>query len=64
MQASFLDEPASAAHSLTLDTVKSWKSFRTYLADARKMRVVSYCDSPKVLLTLFWDCSAGGQSCP
>lgn len=53
MQASFLDETAVQASSFALETVKSWTSFRTYLADARRMWVVSYCDSPEVLLQLF-----------
>ncbi len=43
----------SDAYTLTLDTVKSWTSFRSHLDDARKMWVVSYCDSPRVLLQLF-----------
>ena len=53
MQSSFLDAPAAQAQSFTLDTVKSWQSFRDYLEDARKMWVISYCDSPRLLLELF-----------
>lgn len=50
---SSLQETDSNAYSLALNTVKSWTSFRSYLDDARKLWVVSYCDSPKVLLQLF-----------
>ena len=53
MQSSFFDAPAAEAQSFALDTVKSWQSFRDYLADARRMWVVSYCDSPRLLLELF-----------
>jgi len=53
MQSSFFDAPAAEAQSFALHTVKSWQSFRDYLEDARKMWVVSYCDSPCLLLELF-----------
>ena len=53
MQSSFLDAPVSEAQSFALETVKSWRSFRGYLDDARRMWVVSYCDSPRLLLQLF-----------
>jgi hypothetical protein len=53
MQSSFLDAPVSEAQSFALETVKSWRSFRGDLDDARRMWVVSYCDSPRLLLQLF-----------
>ena len=53
MQSSFLDAPVSEAQSFALETVKSWRSFRGDLDDARRLWVVSYCDSPRLLLQLF-----------
>ena len=55
MQTSFLNDMIPEAERFTLETVKSWTSFRTYLEDARQMWVVSYCDSPKLVLKMFDD---------
>ena len=53
MQTSFLNDAIPDAQRFRLETVKSWTSFRTYLEDARRMWVVSYCDSPALVLKMF-----------
>jgi len=55
MQTSFLNSGSPHAESFRLETVKSWTSFRTYLKGAQRMWVVSYCDSPKLVLKMFED---------
>ena len=55
MQTSLLDDVEDANEAVQLQTVKSWTSFKALLADARRMWVVSYCDSPKLVLQMFDD---------
>ncbi|WP_340102180.1 phospholipase D family protein [Salinibaculum salinum] len=47
-------EPASGEQSLTpFVSLRSYRGFEKYLASAERMKVVSYCTSPRMILELF-----------
>lgn len=51
------DVPLATADtdSSSVEIYKSWRSFSDLFDDARRMRVVTYCDSPEFILDLFDD---------
>lgn len=53
MQTSFLDESTDAATRWSFEVVRSWKTFTDYLEGARRLRVISYCDTPRMIAEIF-----------
>lgn len=43
----------TGSHAGRVELFKSYRRFETYFQDATRMRVVTYCDSPKFIIELF-----------